>query len=191
MIRLHRPECPNTNALENRVYNHPDNKAALRAAGSGKCMYCEANVIANTPYDIEHFRPKAVHPELEFVWENLGYSCPACNRQYKGSKFNDDLINPYEEDPEDSLKFFGSMCLPVNDSVKADITTDIVGLNRTDLVSKRADKLSALRSTVRLYKGLDEGGQKEAIREQLLIEAQPDKEFSLVAKCYLRYEGIF
>jgi len=190
MIKLNRPECPNPAALTRGVYNDPTNKTSLRAASFGKCMYCEADVIANTPYDIEHIKPKSVFPELEFEWSNLGYACPKCNREYKKSHFDENLINPYDEDPKTHLQFFGSMSLPVGDSEKADITADIVGLNRPELLLKRTEKLASLRKTVRLYKGMEVGGQKDAIKEQLLEEALPDKEFSLLVKCYLKYEGI-
>ncbi len=43
--------------------------------GPRRCMYCE-----DAPADeIEHFRPKDLHPELAFAWTNYLYSCGSCN----------------------------------------------------------------------------------------------------------------
>ena len=69
----------------------------------GKCVYCESNVAANHPGDIEHWRPKnrvtdetgraieietehgatVPHPGyywLAYEWRNLLFACADCNR---------------------------------------------------------------------------------------------------------------
>lgn len=190
MIQLTRPECPNPDELTRGVYNHPENKAALRSAINGKCMYCEVEVSASTPYDIEHIKPKSTFPQYKFDWNNLGYACPRCNREFKREKYDENLINPYEEDPETHLKFLASMCVGVDGSVKADVTVDMVGLNRPELLAKRAEKLISLQKTVRLYRQMPEGGHKLSVLEQLREEAAVDKEFSLSVKNYLQAEGV-
>jgi uncharacterized protein (TIGR02646 family) len=43
--------------------------------GPRRCMYCE-----DAPADeIEHFKPKDLHPELAFAWSNYLYACGTCN----------------------------------------------------------------------------------------------------------------
>jgi uncharacterized protein (TIGR02646 family) len=43
--------------------------------GPSRCMYCE-----DAPADeVEHFRPKDLHPELAFAWSNFLYACGPCN----------------------------------------------------------------------------------------------------------------
>jgi uncharacterized protein (TIGR02646 family) len=43
--------------------------------GPRRCMYCE-----DAPADeVEHFRPKDLHPELAFAWTNYLYACGSCN----------------------------------------------------------------------------------------------------------------
>ena len=43
--------------------------------GPRRCMYCE-----DAPADeVEHFKPKDLHPELAFAWSNYLYACGLCN----------------------------------------------------------------------------------------------------------------
>ena len=70
------------------------------AAQHDKCCYCESSFSANSPGDVEHFRPKAsvqqdtgepiIYPGyywLAYRWENLFYSCEVCNRSGKRALF--------------------------------------------------------------------------------------------------------
>lgn len=51
--------------------------------GNERCMFCEDTAAS----DVEHFRPKTLHPELVFVWANFLYACSICNGPaYKGTK---------------------------------------------------------------------------------------------------------
>lgn len=72
------------------VYKRKDIAEALNALFHGKCAYCESNINAIQPTDIEHFRPKGSvancpgHPGywwLAASWHNLLPSCIDCNRQ--------------------------------------------------------------------------------------------------------------
>ena len=80
---------------------------------AGKCAFCESDIYANQPGDIEHFRPKAAvkdkddndimvdingvtqpHPGyywLAYDWENFLPSCRDCNSRTK-SKTNGEWI---------------------------------------------------------------------------------------------------
>lgn len=63
-----------------------------------KCCYCEQRIPMSFN-DVEHYRPKAAADRrpgsndthgywwLAFTWENLLFSCPACNRSNKNSRF--------------------------------------------------------------------------------------------------------
>lgn len=68
------------------------------ASGNERCMYCEDSRGS----DIEHFRPKARHPESTFDWPNLLRVCADCNRQ-KNESFHEGLIDPTVDDPLDHL----------------------------------------------------------------------------------------
>lgn len=76
--------------FEFSVYKQQDVAAALNALFNGKCAYCESNIKAVQPTDIEHFRPKGrvggcpEHPGywwLAASWDNLLASCIDCNRR--------------------------------------------------------------------------------------------------------------
>ncbi len=73
---------------------------ALSAMASGleRCMYCEDSHGC----DVEHFRPKARHPQHAFVWENLLFVCTECNRQ-KNDTFDPLVIDPTKDDPLDHV----------------------------------------------------------------------------------------
>ena len=43
--------------------------------GPSRCMYCE-DASAD---EVEHFKPKDLHPELAFAWSNYLYACGPCN----------------------------------------------------------------------------------------------------------------
>lgn len=63
-----------------------------------KCCYCEHKIMKGF-HDVEHYRPKASADRspgcllrhgywwLAFTWDNLLYSCPACNRSEKNNRF--------------------------------------------------------------------------------------------------------
>lgn len=75
-----------------RAYKEDDVKAALAAMFGSKCAYCESDVRAVGPPDVEHYRPKAAieiggrrhrpgYYWLASDWENLLPSCYDCNRR--------------------------------------------------------------------------------------------------------------
>jgi uncharacterized protein (TIGR02646 family) len=55
---------------------------AAMCSGSRRCMYCEDNCAD----EVEHYRPKALYPELVFAWTNYLFACASCNRR-KSTKF--------------------------------------------------------------------------------------------------------
>ena len=60
----------------------------LRDEFSFRCVYClerEQWAIRLGHFHVEHFEPVSLHPELELEYDNLLYSCHACNL-LKGSK---------------------------------------------------------------------------------------------------------
>ena len=63
---------------------------------SGKCCFCERKRDKAREPDVEHYRPKARvtenrnHPGywwLAYDWDNLLWSCKACNEDKKGNHF--------------------------------------------------------------------------------------------------------
>jgi uncharacterized protein (TIGR02646 family) len=59
------------------------------------CSFCDIQPLKQSGATIEHFRPKNganKFPLLAYVWENLFYCCPNC--QKKGTKYSRKLLKP-------------------------------------------------------------------------------------------------
>ena len=54
----------------------------LRERSGGLCFYCEERSRG----EIDHFRPKSLHPELVYSWPNWLFACHSCNNA-KGEKW--------------------------------------------------------------------------------------------------------
>jgi len=164
MIKLTRPICPNPDSLSNGNYKHRDNKSALREANKDKCMYCESKIPHIGFAHIEHFRPKAAdkYPELEFVWDNLGYVCEKCNNT-KSSKFD-------EQTPG---------------CERAELTIIDVGLNRVELLEKREEKLRGIDTAIKACYRSNNQSLRDAALNELKKMAEPDKEFSFFVDSFI------
>ena len=195
MIRLIRPECPNPAALDAKNYKDPVNKQALRESTSGKCMYCESKIGHNSYPHVEHIKPKKKFPELEFSWNNLGFSCPVCNTN-KGEKYNEDIpfINPYNDEPEDYFVFLGFFVFPKQGSERGGNTINELGLNRPNLVDGRKDKIKKIKELTKMIKAASFLKKNEFLCNQAIAElkkdAEKDKEYSAMVKSVLIAEGI-
>lgn len=126
-------------------------------AGPGqRCMFCSGSEAS----DVEHYRPKAVFPELAMSWENYLWSCTPCNRG-KSSRFPPDtepggqLINPMEEDVWEFffIDQYGMLTPrfdPAADALndRGVTTRDLLSLNRDAVRESRQMRLNDLRQRV-------------------------------------------
>jgi AAA domain, putative AbiEii toxin, Type IV TA system len=179
-------------------YAPPEVRKQLCELQHQKCAYCEKG-IEEEGYPIEHFRPKLgaedvrwdqhrteePPPELDEVvwtkdparywwlawtWENLFYSCPACNsRKYKGNRFplrrgsprldptnvpfvveQPLLLDPAEVDPLDHIRFMPDYgednWRAIGLTLEGRWTILVLGLNRTGL---RTDRKNHVRSVIK------------------------------------------
>ena len=191
MIALIRPECPNPAALTAGNYADPINKEALRKSTFGKCMYCEAKIEHIGFAHIEHIKPKKKFPELEFVWDNLGFCCQRCNTN-KGQKYDETipLINPYSENPENHIAFLGFFAFPKKGSERGEYTIRKIELNRKDLIDRRKERIEGIDRMIKAtFRTSNESLKNQAITE-LKKEAENDKEYSAAVKSVLMTQGI-
>jgi len=191
MIALVHPACPNPAALEKSNYKHRDNKEALRKSTSGKCMYCEAKIEHVGHFHVEHIKPKKKFPELEFVWENLGISCPCCNEN-KGDKYNEEtpFINPYDENPEDHLDFFDFYIYSKNGSERGKYTELELDLNRSSLLDDRKERMIIIKRMIKAANITKNDLLRNQAMEEIKNEAKQDKEYSAMVKSLLIAQGI-
>jgi hypothetical protein len=65
------------------------------------CPYC--GIKRNYTRDLDHYIPRSKYPEFSIMTNNLIFSCPTCNQDYKGDLFVDKnknrfILNPYFDD---------------------------------------------------------------------------------------------
>lgn len=171
-------------ATRDGIYNDARVKACLRADQYEKCCYCESYLSSTSYGDVEHFRPKGGYQQdaaddlhkpgyywLAYEWSNLYYACQLCNQRYKGNLFP--LANPADravvhtynlateqpllpdpatENPASHLIFVQDAALALDARGAACI--QVFGLDRPELIQRRADKLKALRQA-RFFSELD------------------------------------
>ena len=111
-LRLKRP---NRSSVQQRA-RYGSYKPDLRKDFSNRCGYCDGldGFYGGTRgFQIDHFAPKSLFPELTLAYENLVYSCPFCNRA-KSNKWIglnsmaphnglEGFVDPCEQDFENHL----------------------------------------------------------------------------------------
>lgn len=121
----------------------------------GLCAYCEISLDSSLGNHIEHIKPKSIHPNLTFQYENLVLSCISSENinpndptlscgHYKKSNYDNNLfISP--TDPNCSTFFscnlFGqiepSLGLSESEKQKVFYTIEVLNLNSLRLVRQR------------------------------------------------------
>jgi hypothetical protein len=181
MIRIERPPCPNTTALAND-YRVPANKAALKTACRDKCMYCESKISHTYFGDVEHHRPKAMFPHLEFVWDNLGYVCARCNNE-KSNKWSDitPFVDPFIEDPDEHLAAVGEWIFERNGSERGEYTHRVIGLNRLELLERRRDRIKAVRDLIGKAMRTRDDDLRQLVLTELEAQLGDDSEYKMAS----------
>lgn len=129
---------------EPQRYRHPQVRSALEAETHSKCAYCEGLIKGVAYTHIEHKLPKNNYPNMVCAWENLTIACPKCNTN-KGEydEPNCPLLDPYVDDVENWVAFYGSLALS-RGGPRSRATITRLGLNRMDLVYQRGQAIIRL-----------------------------------------------
>ncbi len=102
---------------------------------------------------VDHYRAKAIYPELTYEWSNYIWSCEACNVE-KG-EFDDPkapILNPCSLDDCNQLKFIldtGEYCLHNQDSLYNErfVNTDqSTMVNADEVIVRRRNRVKNLKS---------------------------------------------
>lgn len=192
MVKINRLSCPNPSALRDGNYKHPDNKKALKDSSHNKCMYCESKISHIDYGDVEHIKPKSKYPELEFEWDNLGFACTKCNRQFKNNNYDEQTpyINPYNEEPQNYIISNGAILFPFQGNERGEITIGGLGLNRTELIEQRYNRIQEIDKAIKACFRTTNETLKNIALEELKKEANHDKGYSFVIKGLLKQQGI-
>lgn len=169
---------------EKSRYRNRDIKNALIQETHGKCVYCESKILHNQHGDIEHIVPKSKDVEQFFRWENLTLACRLCN----GEKSDlEGVIDPYNEDPANELRFLGPFLMPLPNSEKGLYTSKVLDLNRMPLIEKRLEKIEYLRAAIDAFRQLKNEKQRKILLENFRIEQElGDKEFAAMARDFIK-----
>ena len=166
-------------------YNNNEIKNSLREECSYKCMYCESPVAHVSYEHIEHIQPKAKtkFPALTYEWYNLGLSCPVCNMN-KGDNYDILLpfINPYTDNPSLFIFALGHFIYHRPANQRGELTKRIFKLNRPELIERRQERLESISRLIDKYHSENNQILKAAIKDEIEIEIQDDKPYSLCAK---------
>lgn len=167
-------------------YRSDQVRDALRLETSGKCAYCESYIEHVSYSHVEHIKPKAKFPRLVCMWNNLTLACQKCNTN-KGDYYEDDarLLNPYLDDVEEQVVFFGPMAIDFSDRAK--LTINRISLNRPELLYKRSEKLSSVKLLIDL---MGRAGDNVALTEALKLDLEealaPNAEFCSCSRYFHR-----
>ena len=176
--------------LKNR-YKHKDIKHEVMLETNGKCAYCESFVTHTYPGDVEHIIPKSVYPRLTFTWKNLSFVCYWCNNKKRDKvDKNCKLLNPYKDEIEKHLHAFGPMILHINNSKRGELTHREINLNRTNLIERRIDAIFKVQNLIDRYENEPEGAIKDILKQEVIEQANSDKEFSFTIKQFLFEKNI-
>ena len=132
-----------------------DRLADLSGFGQ-RCMFCSGSESS----DVEHYKPKAVFPDLAMTWENYLWSCTPCNRS-KSNRFpphtelGGRFVNPLDDDVWSFffIDEFGILtpCYDSNSgslNERAVATRDFLDLNREAVQESRKIRLDDLKGQV-------------------------------------------
>jgi uncharacterized protein (TIGR02646 family) len=205
--------------FDSGIYGHEDVKRALMVMHHGKCCYCESHVRHISPGTIDHYRPKAASQQragdplnrpgyywLAYDWENLLFSCPACNQKYKRNQFplrdaaqralshldslageEPLLIDPSKDNPAEFISFHEEFAFPLDDNLRGHTTIEVLKLNdRPDLVERRRERMRTLR-LMRDVVNLMPQSPLASDARQILNEARLDSgEYAAMSRVFLQ-----
>lgn len=168
-------------------YSDPEIKQKIIEETSGKCAYCESTLLHIHHGDIEHIFPKSLDQSQRYEWNNLTLACEICNQNKSNKDPNlNHILNPYLEDPEKSIVFFGSFAKNIN--IKGLCTIEYLELNRSDLILERNDRFLDIESI--LNKLTDDRiplDMRKAIYQDLITEeANSSKKYASMVRSAIR-----
>ncbi len=172
-------------------YGHDDIRGTLSSDSFNKCMYCESNISHISYPNVEHILPKSEYPDKTYDWDNLGLACQKCNTT-KGTKYDEEVppIDPYKEKPHDFVYAFGEAYRPLPGNDRGKWTIKEIGLNRSELIEKRARRLETIQSLAENYARATTDSAKAMFLQELCIEIKSDREYVFFAKAMIYGMGI-
>lgn len=173
--------------VDRRRYAHQEIRDALIGETARKCAYCESRMEHVAPSNVEHMVPKSVRTNLVCEWTNLTLACPTCNTK-KGDYYDDGcpLLNPYEDDPDDHLRWVGPMVFAVTPD-RGRVTRSRLALNRSELLFQRGQRIDRARELLELIAD-SAPAVGRALGEDLRSMQLADAEYSAAVRAFIAGE---
>jgi hypothetical protein len=96
------------------------------------------------------------------------------------------LIDPYNDNPAQYLIVLGPMIFGRPGNAKGELTERTLKLNRTDLLERRAERLSRLMDHVRRISETQNEQLRNLLKRMLLeFETADDREYAAVARAFV------
>ena len=165
-------------------YRHAEVKEAIRVETCDKCAYCESKISHVHPGETDHILPRSRRPDLVVSWGNLTYVCTECNRR-KLDYYSDGepLVNPYTDQPEKHLLFFGPLVLHRDD--KGFRTTRKIQLSRVGLLERKQERIESLNFLIQKWRECPEGETREFFRKEILAYTDMATEFAATLRAFI------
>ncbi len=139
-------------------YRGEDVVRQLKTDFHDKCYICELKGLQDP--QIEHLKPHRENIDLKFDWNNLFWSCSHCNSIKNQQKYDGNIINCCQEDPERHIS-----CQYVNNEVDvnaldnevtsqmtAELINETFNLQNTGMrVVAAAYRIKALRKEMNIF----------------------------------------
>lgn len=174
-------------------YGHPTIKSALIQETHGKCAYCESILRHIAHGDIEHIIPKSKVPSKAYDWTNLTLACDVCNEN-KGDYLGDDpaksdenLIDPYVDEPGEHFLFLRELVTPRPDSLRATVTESKIKLSRIELLERRRERMAFLDGLVRAYCLADASFKPILLQDLVNNHLSETNEYAASSRAYFEY----
>jgi uncharacterized protein (TIGR02646 family) len=167
-------------------YRHPEIKKVIQRETADKCAYCESKITQVHPGDCEHILPKSQRPDLVVDWENLTLACNECNRRKQDYyEPGAPLINPYKDQPDSHLRWYGPMALAASEDGKGRVTVRLLELSRLKLVERRTERIHGVRNLIELWESTEDAAYKNVLWGEIVRQASSDREYSACAREFI------
>jgi hypothetical protein len=93
------------------------------------------------------------------------------------------LVNPYDEEPADHIRFAGPLVFHLTD--KGLLSREILALDRSALFDRRADKVKNLQHLLDLWRNAVPEAVRDAYWGEIIAEAAADSEYAGLAYDFL------
>lgn len=153
-------------------YKKKDIRIALENMYDGLCCYCEAKIAPVAFGDIEHRRPKKLHPKYTFDWDNLHLACSVCNTCKKVEwDDKDPILDSVQDIISDHLSYEGTGEIRLALTSRGETTIEHACLNRQGLIEARTEIAREIQLLISVLKCDLEASVAKKLRAELKIKA--------------------